>query len=65
MAGEVASAVIRQVGADRFVWASDYPHSEGHADLVRTVKETLSGLPEGNQRKILGENTIGLYDLSG
>ena len=58
-----APAVIREVGADKFLWASDYPHSDGVPYPVDALKETLKELPEDDQRKILGENAIKLYNL--
>ena len=59
-----APAVAQWVGADKILWASDYPHSEGHAAALTDVKKTISPLPEEDQRKILGENALSLYGLS-
>ena len=59
-----APAVIREVGADRFVWASDYPHSDGVPDPVNEVKKTLQCLPEGDLNKVLGGNAVDLYGLT-
>ena len=61
---DIAPAVIELVGADKFIWASDYPHSEGHLNPVSSLRETIKDLPENSQRKILGENAIKLYDLA-
>ena len=58
-----APAVISHVGADRFIWASDYPHADGVPDPVNELRKTLEALPEGDQRKVLGENAVGLYGL--
>ena len=60
---DLALLMIERLQADRFVWASDYPHSEGHSDPVNTIKQTLSPLPEPDQAKVLGENAIRLYNL--
>ena len=60
---DLALPMIERLQADRFVWASDYPHSEGHSDPVNTIKQTLSPLPEPDQAKVLGENAIRLYNL--
>jgi predicted TIM-barrel fold metal-dependent hydrolase len=48
----------------KFVWGSDFPHAAGYADPVVELKEAIEGLPEGTQRKILGENAVRLYNLS-
>ena len=53
----------RRMGADKLLWASDYPHSEGHVGVLAEVKEAMSPLPEEDQRKILGENAIAMYNL--
>ena len=58
-----APAVISHVGADRFIWASDYPHADGVPDPVNELRKTLEALPEDDQRKVLGENAVGLYGL--
>ena len=58
-----APAVIERVGADRFMWASDYPHADGVPDPVTVVKETLKGLPAADRDKVLGGNAVELYKL--
>jgi len=52
------------LGADKLLWASDYPHSEGHADPVEELKEVIGCLSQAEQGKILGENALKLYNLS-
>ena len=52
------------VGADRLLWGSDWPHSEGHADAVGKMKRNVASLPEEDQRKILGENALTMYGLA-
>ena len=52
------------VGADRIVWASDYPHPDAKIpgvtnELIKAL-ETLS--PE-QQRLIAGESAVALYSL--
>ncbi|MCH8088718.1 MAG: amidohydrolase [Chloroflexi bacterium] len=57
------AAMAQHVGADRFLWGSDWPHTEGHIDPVRKVKERIASLSEDDQRKILGENALTLYRM--
>ena len=54
---------IELLGADKFLWAGDFPHSDSSADPVGELKENLSSLPEADQHKIMGENAIALYGL--
>lgn len=52
------------IGVDRFMFGTDYPHPEGTWpntwDWLRTV---FSNIPESEARKILGENAIECYNL--
>ena len=57
-------ALAQVAGADRLIWGSDWPHSEGHMDAVSKMKKNVAPLPEEDQRKILGENALALYGLS-
>ena len=55
--------VAQLVGTDRFMWGSDWPHPEGHMEPVRKIKENITSLSEGDQRKVLGENALALYRM--
>lgn len=61
---KLAPDVIRHVGAQSFMWAADYPHSDGHRNAVEDVRATLKTLPEEDQRKILGGNAALSYNLA-
>ncbi len=53
-----------RIGVERLMWGSDYPHPEGtwpHTQEYYT--KTFSGIPEGDGRKILGENAIDWFGL--
>ena len=52
------------IGADKILWASDYPHSEGHIGTVAEVKEAIASLSDEDQANILGNNAYRLYDIS-
>ena len=56
-------AIAPIVGTDRFLWGSDWPHPEGHTNPVSKVKSNIAGLPESDQRRILGENALALYKI--
>ena len=59
----LAPWAVGQLGSDRFMWAGDFPHSDSSADPVNELKELLKDLPKPDQRKIFGENAVGLYGL--
>jgi predicted TIM-barrel fold metal-dependent hydrolase len=56
--------VIKEVGANKFFWASDFPHDDGFPGVVGRVKESISRLPEEDQNKVLGDNAIEVYNLN-
>jgi len=52
------------VGADRIVWASDYPHPDAKFPGVgKELHEAIADLSAEQQTQIAGQNTIELYDL--
>ncbi len=57
------AASAQYLGADRILWASDYPHPEYHEGVVDELREAISGLSEADQRKLLGENAVEAYRL--
>jgi predicted TIM-barrel fold metal-dependent hydrolase len=53
------------IGADRIMWAQDYPHSEGtFGYTAKAVQEILDAVPEADARKILGDTALSLYNLN-
>lgn len=59
------AAIIPYVGADRFVWASDYPHSDhtgGYIEHVHALARLLPDEPE--RRALLGANAAALYGIA-
>ena len=56
-------AVIDYVGADRFLWATDYPHSDHDASYMQELRELAGRLPPAARRGLLGENVARLYGL--
>jgi predicted TIM-barrel fold metal-dependent hydrolase len=52
------------VGADRIIWASDYPHPDAKIPgVVKELREQMEGLPDATQARIFGLNAIELYGL--
>jgi predicted TIM-barrel fold metal-dependent hydrolase len=58
------AACAEWLGTDRVVWASDYPHPEYHAGVVKDVRESIATLPDDAQRRILGANAVEAYRLT-
>jgi uncharacterized protein len=52
------------VGADRIIWASDYPHPDAKIPgVVGELRAAMRGLSAADQRRILGDNAVELYAL--
>jgi predicted TIM-barrel fold metal-dependent hydrolase len=52
------------VGADRFFWASDFPHPDHPPDYLVHLAEQVEALPESARAPYLGENVLRAYGLS-
>ena len=59
----LAKFSIEVLGADKFMWAYDFPHSDSILDPVRELEENLAGLSEEDQLKVFGGNAVELYKL--
>ena len=52
------------IGADRVMWASDYPHSEGTFGFSRRSMQSVIDAAGSEQAgRIVGGTAIDLYDL--
>ncbi len=58
-----AAHTVEFVGQDRFLWGSDYPHTEGDVGALRELKENIRSLSDEAKDRILGANAIELYGL--
>jgi predicted TIM-barrel fold metal-dependent hydrolase len=59
----VIAPIIEAVGADYFVWASDYPHIDASFGVVGEIRSRLTSLSEEDQAKVLGLNAQRFYGL--
>jgi predicted TIM-barrel fold metal-dependent hydrolase len=51
-----------QVGVDRIMWASDYPHDEGTYPYTReAIRHAFHDVPEAEVRQMLGETAAKVY----
>ena len=51
-------------GADRIVWASDFPHPDAkYPGVTEELMEATESLSDDDRRLIAGENALRLYGL--
>ena len=56
--------VAREIGPDRFMWGSDYPHDEGTPPYtVFHLRQVFQGFSEAELRRILAENAAKVYNF--
>lgn len=52
------------IGIDRILWGTDYPHPEGTWPATQEkMSASLGGLPEDDIQAMLGTNALNVYDL--
>ncbi|MGH8009239.1 MAG: amidohydrolase family protein, partial [Candidatus Binatia bacterium] len=56
--------VIDHVGADRFFWATDFPHFDHPRNYLEELGRLVAPLSETARRGILGDNVIKAYGLN-
>jgi len=54
--GEDTGGMIRDAGADLFLFSSDYPHPEGTDDPVGRFERTFAGISEADKEKFYRSN---------
>jgi predicted TIM-barrel fold metal-dependent hydrolase len=58
-----APLTIDHVGADCFMWATDYPHPDHPGTWVRALERFVGPLSEATRAKVLGGNVKRLYRI--
>jgi predicted TIM-barrel fold metal-dependent hydrolase len=58
-----ASHVIDHVGADCFMWATDYPHPDHPGTWARALERFVAALSAETRAKVLGRNVARIYGL--
>lgn len=57
-----AAAGFRELGVDKIMWGTDYPHREGTYPYTReSLRLSFSDWPEADLRKIFAENAAKVY----
>lgn len=58
----IESAIRHEIGIDKILWGTDYPHSEGTWPFSHeALRHTFAGIPEDEVRKMLGLNAAAVY----
>jgi predicted TIM-barrel fold metal-dependent hydrolase len=60
----VLAPIIQAVGAEFFVWASDYPHVDASFGVVGEIRSRLAPLPAEDRDRVLGLNALRFYGLA-
>jgi predicted TIM-barrel fold metal-dependent hydrolase len=55
-------AMVQLCGADKFFWASDFPHADHTGNYMEELEELADKLPEVARAKVLGENVMRVYN---
>jgi len=55
--------LAERFGADRFMWASDFPHVDHTPEYVRDLEELAGMFPDETRRLFLGDNARKLFKL--
>jgi predicted TIM-barrel fold metal-dependent hydrolase len=56
-------ALAARFGADRFLWASDFPHADHTPEYLHDLEALAAGFPEEGRPKFLGDNARALFDI--
>jgi predicted TIM-barrel fold metal-dependent hydrolase len=57
-------ALAQRFGADRFMWASDFPHADHTPEYITDLEELASEFDEVARRLFLGDNARSLYRIT-
>jgi len=57
-------AMLDLCRADKFFWASDFPHLDHPGNYVEELEEVAEKLPEQTRAKLLGENVARVYGFT-
>ena len=56
-------AMAELLGADKFFWASDFPHPDHTGNYLQELEELADKLPDSARSKILRDNVLRVYNI--
>jgi len=56
-------AMAELLGADKFFWASDFPHPDHTGNYLEELEELADKLPDSARSKILRDNVLRVYNI--
>ena len=56
-------ALAERYGAERFMWASDFPHADHTPEYIHDLNELVAAFPEPDRAKFIGGNARALFRL--
>jgi uncharacterized protein len=59
----LTAEVVNHIGADYFIWASDYPHIDASMGVVDEIRGRIKALNTEQQRALLGGTAVKFYGL--
>jgi len=58
------AATFREIGIDKCMWGSDYPHNEATSPYsIESIRHSFVGWDEADLRKVLAENAAAVYHI--
>lgn len=57
-------ALMELYGADRFFWASDYPHPDHTGDYLNALEQNAERMPPADRARFLGDNVREAYQIA-
>lgn len=57
------AGLTKEFGADRFFWASDYPHPDHTADYLEALEHMVEPMDEKSRTRVLGANAREVYGI--
>ena len=57
-------AMVDLIGADKFFWASDFPHPDHAGNYIEELEEMAEKLSPEARRKVLGDNVLKVYNCA-
>ena len=55
--------VVDFVGANKFFWASDFPHLDHPGNYMDELKELVEPMSDATRQKVIGQNVTEVYGL--